>query len=171
MVMFQFLALAHESRAVKNDQQGTARMHGSSPNRWHLAKRGEGHTAYDEGDPEEEVLINHAAGAARELHQEREPAQIVIHQCNGRTMDRHFTAGSAHGNANITGRQRRSIIDAVTDYRDLVALGLDAAHKFDFVLREAFPFDFLTTDFARHANGNGLAVARDHGDAANPACF
>ena len=141
------------------------------PDRRDVAQRREGHAADDKGDAEHEVLVDDSAGAARELHQEGQPAQVVVHQRDGRAVNRHLAAGGAHSDADVARGQRGGVVDAVADDRDFVALGFHLAHKFDLVLRQAFTFGFLAPDFKRDPGGDSLAVARNHRDAPHTALF
>ena len=59
-------------------------------------------------DAEQEILVDDRARAARKLHQERQPAQVVVHQRNRRAVDRHFAARRAHRDADVARRQRRA---------------------------------------------------------------
>src|SRR6516164_8719886 len=77
MIMLEFLALAHESRAVEDDEQRTAGMHRRGPDGRHFTQCGERHAADNESHTEQEVLVDHSACALRKLHEEREPAQVV----------------------------------------------------------------------------------------------
>src|SRR5215831_7309920 len=86
-------------------------------------------------------------------------------------MDRDFAASGPHGDADITRCQGRCIIHSITDNGNLVTLSLDTAHEVDLVLRQAFSFNFLTTDLSCHTRRYRLAIAGDHSDAANPAHF
>ncbi len=65
--MLQLFALAHEPRAVEDDEQGAAGVHRRRPDRRHFAERGQRHAADDEGDAEEKVLVDHHPRALREL--------------------------------------------------------------------------------------------------------
>ena len=58
------------------------------------------------------------------LHEERQAAEVVVHQRDGRRIDRHLAARGAHRDADVAGRERRGIVDAVADDGDAVALGL-----------------------------------------------
>ena len=72
------------------------------------AKRRQRHAADDEQHAEQKILVDDRARAARELHQERQAAQVVVHQRNRRAVNRHFAAGRAHRDADVAGGQRRA---------------------------------------------------------------
>ena len=84
-------------------------------------------------------------------------------------MDGDFAAGGAHSDADVAGRKGRGVIHSVADDGNRIAFRFDAANELDLVLGEALALGFLATDFARHASGDGLAVAGDHGDSAHAA--
>ena len=142
-------------------------MHRRGPNRRHFPQRRKGHAANNKSHPEEKVLVDHRAGAVGELHQEWQPAQVVVHQCNGRAVDGHFAARGAHGDADVAGGQSGRVVYAITNHSYLVALGLHGAHEVHFVLRQTFAFGFLATNLAAHSRRDRLAIARNHGDAAD----
>src|SRR6266704_6079272 len=165
VIMFQFLAFAHESGAIEDHQERAARVHRRGPNRWHFPKRGQGHTANNKGYSEEEVLVDHRARAVGELHQEWQSAQVVVHQRNSRAMNGHFAARGAHGDADVASGQRGRIVYAITDDSYFVALGLHGAHELDLILWQTFAFGLFTANLAAHARRDRLAIARNHRDA------
>src|SRR5262245_30884369 len=76
----EFFTLAHQPGAVKHHKKGTEVVHDGGHDGVHITKGRESEANYDEGDTEEEVLVDHAAGAAREAHQERQALQVVVHE-------------------------------------------------------------------------------------------
>ena len=71
----------------------------------------------------------------------------------------------AHGDADIGGRERRCVIDAVTDHhhRAIRPLGNDDLH---FRLRRQFPGSPVHSELSRHRGDDIVAVARGKHDAA-----
>jgi len=67
--------------------------------------------------------------------------------------------------------QRRRVVHAVADDRDLVALDLHGADKFHLVLRQTVALRFLAADLRSNARGHGLTVAGNHRDAAHAGVF
>src|SRR5207248_2121744 len=130
-----------------------------------------GPAADDEADAEQEVLIDDGARLARQLNQEGQTPQIIVHERDGRAVDGDFAAGRAHRDAHVAGRQRRRVIDAVADHGDPVTAAFHLAHKLDFVLRETLADDFLAADLARDARGDRLAITRNHRDAPDLVLF
>ena len=72
-------------------------------------------TAEDEEQADAEVLVDDAARGAGKLDQERDAAEIVVHQRHGGAVDRHVVPRRAHRDADVAGRQRGGVVDAVAD--------------------------------------------------------
>ena len=123
--------------------------------------------AQNEADAEQKILVDDRARLTRQLHQERQTAQVIVHERDGRAVNRHFAAGRPHRNTHVARRQRRRIIDAVAHDGDAIAAGFDFADKLDFVLRQTLGHDLFATDLTRHASGDRLPITGDHRDAAH----
>jgi hypothetical protein len=164
--MLQFLTFAHEAGAVENHDERTGVVQDRRDDRVQPTKRRRAQTADDEQNtPNRKVLVDDRARAARELHEERQPAQIIVHQRNRRAVDRHFAARRAHRDADVACRQRGRVIHAVTDHGNAVTLRLHRPHKLHLVLRQTITLRFFATDLRRHAGGHRLTIAGNHRDA------
>ncbi len=117
------------------------------------------------------ILVDDGAGLAGEFDQERQAAQVIVHQRNGGAVNGHLAPGRAHGDAQIARRQRRGVVDPVPDHRHPISLGFDLADKFNLVLRQAFGRHLFAADFGGHPRRHRLAVAGDHGHAAHAAAL
>ena len=121
--------------------------------------------ADDKEHAEEKILVDDGSSLAREPHQERQAAQVVVHERDRGAVDGHLAARRAHGNAQISRRQGGRVVDTVPNHRDPIAFGFDGADKLHFILRQAIADHLLAADFRGDPQGHRLAVARDHGDA------
>src|SRR5256885_9669985 len=84
-------------------------------------------------------------------------------------MNRHFTAGGAHGDADVAGSESRGVVHSIAHNGNLITFGFDAANVFNLVLRQAIAFGFFATDFGGDPRDYRLAVTGNHGDAPNSA--
>ena len=159
--------MTHEAGAVKDDDERADVVQDRGDDRVEQAEAARVRPPMMKNTPNRKFWLMTFRVLLREAHQERQAAQIVVHERDGGAVNGHFAAGRAHGDAHIPGGEGRGVVHAVADDCDTVTAGLDLAHEFDFVLRQAFGHDFFAPDFARHAGGDGLAIAGDHGDAAN----
>src|SRR5271154_4751359 len=169
--MFQFLAFAHEARAVENHDERADDVQDRGGDRADVAERRRRQPDDDEADAERKILVDDGARAARKLHEERQPAQVVVHQRNRRAVDGHFAARRAHRDADVTRRERGRVVHAVADDRNFVAFQFHRADEFNLVLRQAIALRFLATDFIRDARGDDLTVAGNHREAADAGFF
>ena len=103
--------------------------------------------------------------------EERQAAQVVVHQRNRRAVDRHFAARRAHRDADVARRERGRVVHAVADDRDFVAFQFHRADKFHLVLRQAIALRLFAADFGGDARGDNLTVAGNHRDAADAGFF
>ena len=131
------------------------------PDRRHPAEHRKNHTAENEQHSEEQVLIDDHPRLAREIDQHRNPAQVVRHQRHRRTVDRDVTADGPHRNAEVARRQRRGVVDAVTDHRNPRGL-LDVLHKFHLAFRQAFAAELIDLQLRCDRFGHRLPVAGHH---------
>ena len=98
---------------------------------------------------EEQVLVDDGAGPPGEPDQERQTREVVGHQRDRGGMDGDVAAGGAHGDADVAGRQGRSVVDAVADDRDVHPGALHLVHDAELAVREAFGLDLGAAEFQR----------------------
>ena len=90
-------------------------------------------------------------------------AQVAFDQRDARALHRHVRA-RAHGDADMGGGERRSVIDAVAGHRDDVALLAKLCDLFVFVARLDSGFHLIESEFLGHGMRGAFVVAGQHDD-------
>ena len=77
-------------------------------------------------------------------------------------MDGHVAAGRAHGDGNVSGRQRWRVVHAVPHHRDPMPRRLQVVHYFQFLVGQYFRLNVRAVHLGRDALGHAPAVAGHH---------
>ncbi len=81
-------------------------------------------------------------------------------------MNRHFAARRAHCDADVARRERRGVIHAVANDRDVVTLGFHRANELNLVLWQTIALRFFTTNLGGNvAPDEDTLVCGDDADA------
>ena len=92
------------------------------------------------------------------------PLKIAPNQRDPRGLDRDIRS-RAHRNADVGGRERRSIVDAVAGHGDDPAFLPQTFDGLALVLRQNFRLDFSNAELAPHGLCGRPIVAGEHHDA------
>ena len=96
-------------------------MEKGSRDRVDILQHAERHSPDHEAEPDQEVLLDHMPGLARDLQEKGQPPQVVVHQRNRGAVDGDFAAGCTHRNAHVSRGQRRGIVHTVPDHSNTVS--------------------------------------------------
>src|SRR5207302_287822 len=130
----QFFAQPHEAGAVEHHDQGAGVVQNRRDDRVQVAEGAGRPAADDKANAEQEILIDDGPRLTRQLHEERQPAQIIVHERDGRAMDGHFAARRTHRDAHVARGQRRRVVHAVSHHSDAIAAAFHFTDKLHFVL-------------------------------------
>ena len=103
----KLLPLSDKPEAIENHQERSSDMHERGYDWIDNLERSECKSSNHEKNAKQEILIDHRPGLTGKLDEEGKPAEIAVHQRNGRAVDRHFAPGRAHRNAEIPCCERR----------------------------------------------------------------
>ena len=99
-----------------------------------------------------------------QAQRKRQFRQVVAHERDIGRLERGVAADGAHHDADIGGRQRRRVVDAVADHRHAAPPGAHGLDGFDLVVRQQLGTHGVHAHVARHARGGADPVARQHFD-------
>ncbi len=87
-----------------------------------VARRRQGEADDGQTEGRGDVLGHDVAGLAGQLQQERDVAQVVVHQRDACGVGRDVRAGEPHGDADVGRGEDRAVVDAVADDQRAVPL-------------------------------------------------
>src|SRR5215203_5632476 len=125
----------------------------------HPGRNRDGEHVVDRGP--HQVLLHLPHGGLREHHGARDVQGIALHQDHFRRLDGDVCS-RADGDPYVGLRQRRGVVNPVSDHRHALALSLQLLHVACFVCWQYLGEDALYPKFARYGFGGSLVVARDH---------
>ncbi len=109
----------------------------------------------------DQVLLDVAHSGPADLDGGHHTLQAALDQRDIRSFDGHIRAG-ADRQTHIGLRQRRSVVDAVADHRDLLAFGLQHVNVVRFVFRQDFGQHPVHAHLASNGFSRAAVVAGDH---------
>src|SRR5271154_2620778 len=110
-----------------------------------------------------QILPNIADRRLAQPPRPENPAQIPFKQNDSGVFDGHIRA-AAHGDANVRGRQRGRVVDAVASHRYDSPFAAQAMDDLRLFFRANFGFHFVDAYFTHNRSGGFTPVSREHDD-------
>src|SRR5712692_4268473 len=125
----------------------------------HACRNGHAQGVVDEG--KEQVLADVAHGGSAELARAHDSAEIGFDQSYAAAFHCNVSA-SAHGNSDVSLRQRGPVVDAIAGHGDDVSFLLQALDDLRLLVRQYFGFKIVDAQLTGDCFRSGAAVAGEH---------